>query len=123
VDWKNSKMNEKYSLCGDVLPRIAQNVSQAACTQQGLQSESNIYIYYLSFIFTQQNMPVTCKTAPHGANKHTDFRLKTNADAFFKTDYSIDEAVESIIGSSFDPTERILLKRNGFVDTVLEAYN
>ena len=69
-------------------------------------------------------MPVTFKTAPHNANKHTDFSLKTNADAFFKTDYSIDEAVESIIGSSFvDPTERILLKGNGFVDTVLHAYN
>jgi Domain of unknown function (DUF4419) len=69
-------------------------------------------------------MPVTIQTAPHGANKVTaHYNPAKDADAFFKNDATYRRLASKTIASSFNPADTIYHQDNGFVDTVLRAYN
>jgi hypothetical protein len=68
-------------------------------------------------------MPLTIKTAPHNATKHPEVTPEKSADDFFKRDWSIERCANRILASTFTPNEKILNYQNGFVDTVVEAYN
>ena len=68
-------------------------------------------------------MPVTIKTAPHDAN---EFRSRSPqakaAHEFFGNDPAYKRSIK-IIGSSFDPRNTVYFKQNGFINTVIDAYN
>ena len=69
---------------------------------------------------------VTIKTAPHTATRFqapNDERHPVNADSFFSCTEAFQQSGSRVIGSSFDSTQRVYPKSNGFVDTVLRAYN
>src|ERR1700721_568531 len=58
------------------------------------------------------SMPVTIKTAPHGANNITGYVKDMTAEAFFRHD-PISQKTSRIVGSSFDANERLHYKKNG----------
>ena len=71
-------------------------------------------------------MAVTIKTAPHSAIKFKEYygeTLSNDANGFFNQTQSFQRAATNVLGSSFDPTQRIYYTPNGFVNTVLRAYN
>lgn len=75
-------------------------------------------------------MPVTIKTAPlitgskfeetYGEKSSGD---KNDANAFFNQTDAFKHSASQVLGSSFDPRQKVYQKQNGFVDTVLQAYN
>ena len=69
-------------------------------------------------------MPVTIKTAGHNATKFSvPPSLKDGVEAFFEYDAAYSRVATKILASSFDPTKHVYPKQNGFVHTVLDAYN
>ena len=71
-------------------------------------------------------MTVTIKTAPHSANKFKEYyreTVPTDANCFFNQEQSFQQSATKVLGSSFDPTQRIYYTPNGLVQTVLQAYN
>ena len=76
-------------------------------------------------------MPVTIKTAPHDSVKfkgrtHNDSNSQLpekSADEFFRWDETFERCGSKVVASSFDPGDKVKYQDNGFVHTVLEAYN
>lgn len=80
-------------------------------------------------------MPITIKTAPHEAKKFSppvqrlDFGAKPtpyhvkDAHDFFSADATYHGAATKLIASSYNPNDLLYYKQNGFVHTVLDAYN
>src|SRR2546423_2853364 len=74
------------------------------------------------------DMPVTIKTAPHTATPYqAPYNEKragaADANGFFNRTEAFQQSASRVIGSSFDSTQKVYQKSNGFVDTILQAYN
>lgn len=68
-------------------------------------------------------MPVTIKTAPHDSNEfYNESAEAKDAPEFFSHDSAYKRFIK-IVGSSFDPRDTVYFKKNGFLNTVLDAYN
>src|ERR1700722_4998282 len=61
-------------------------------------------------------MPVTIKTAPHGANKFRAYNPPAkNADTFFSQDATYRRLASKTVASCFTPTDTVYMQKNGFV--------
>ena len=74
-------------------------------------------------------MPVTIKTAPHESIKFKqqisdDLNDKLfSADTFFRWDDTFQRYGKTVMASSFNPAQNVKYQHNGFVHTVIQAYN
>jgi hypothetical protein len=69
---------------------------------------------------------ITIKTAPHAANKFSSDLFSTEVDHFLKNRWRFKHDIQGhkLLGSSVRPEqETVYFQENGFVDTVIYAYN
>src|SRR5437868_15320472 len=72
-----------------------------------------------------RTMSLTIKTAPHRADQFKEYRLygegPKDAEGLFNYTCSFRKNASKLLGSSFDPSQRVYYTANRFVDTVLCA--